>query len=195
MKTDEKIEARREEELHRWWEARAGALPIWAWIVITLAVVALALGVGSWWTFGRGGRMPPVEGFYQGEEVTFIHTEASDAKVAQTLTGMVSSPVLVVPELADVPDSALGTVYVFTNGVRGAGPMGFQPDVFDTAPTNPDYRPLREVHLVAWRDEANPRVLTSAAEVEAAADRGELEIRASGIVVNMPFLTWPGGSR
>jgi hypothetical protein len=136
-KERERTEARTEEERRRWWKATAGGLPIWAWAGITAAVVFFALGFGAWWTYGRGGRMPSVHGFYNGQKVTFIHTEASDASVAQRLTGMVSSPVLVVPELANVPVSALGSVYVFTNGVKGPGPMGFQADVFDSAPSGP----------------------------------------------------------
>lgn len=195
VSTEEKLEAAREDERQRWWEARAGALPIWAWIVITLAAVALALGVGSWWTFGRGGRIPPIMGFYDGQEVAFVRTETSDPKVATTLTGMVGSPVLVVPELADVPESALGRVYVFTNGVKGGGPMGFQPDVFDSSPADPTYSPLRELILVTWEGGADSRVLRSAQEVQVAAERGELDIERTGIVVSMPFLTLPGGSR
>ena len=40
-----------------------------------------------------------------------------------------------------------------------------------------------------------PRMLTSAAEVQMAEEQGELTIEETGIVVNMPFLTWPGGQR
>jgi hypothetical protein len=97
-----------------------------------------------------------------------------------------------------VPESALATVYAFTNGVvpeGAAGPLGFQPDVFDTPPRTEGYSPLRAVNLVTWEEGATPRVLTSAAEVQAAAEQGEITIEETGIVVNMPFLTWPGGQR
>lgn len=143
--------------------------------------------------------VPAVVGYAEGEEIHFIHPEASDPQIAETLTNMMGgSPVLVVPALADVPAHALATVYVFTNGVmpEGAmGPLGFQPDVFDNPPGTEGYSPLRSVQLVTWQDEAAARVLMSAAEVEAAAESGELVIEEPGIVVNMPFLTWPGGHR
>jgi hypothetical protein len=89
---------------------------------------------------GMGGTMqgvpavPPVKGYTEGQEIRFLHTEASDPQVAQMLTTMMSSPVLVVPSLALAPASILAAVYVFTNGVRGDGPFGFQPDVFDRPP-------------------------------------------------------------
>lgn len=148
---------------------------------------------------GASVTIPPVAGFYDGQPIRFIHTEASDEQVTTMLTQMMDSPVLLVPSLADVPRSALANVYVFTNGVTPegtmGGPMGFQPDVFDSAPGEPDYSPLRAVNLVTWQDDAAPRVLTSVEEVTAAEAAGELTIARPGVVVNMPFLTWPGGHR
>lgn len=195
VETDERLEASRTEERRTWWKQRAGGLPLWAWAGVTVAAVFFVLGFGAWWTYGRGGRIPAVGGFYEGNEVTFIHTEASDPEVAKTLTGMVSSPVLVVPELAKTPAAARGSVYVFTNGVKGPGPMGFQADVFDTAPSDPGYSPLRELNLVTWKEGADPETLTSEAEIQVAARNGQLQIKATGIVVNMPFVSWPGGHR
>lgn len=193
--TGERTQTRRKQDRRRWWKATAGGLPLWAWAGVTVATVAFAVGFGAWWTYGRGGSIPAVQGFYDGRKVTFIHTEVSDAKVAQTLTGMVSSPVLVVPELAGIPASALGAVYVFTNGIEGPGPEGFQSDVFDSAPSDPSYSPLRALILVTWKDGAGARVLTSVREIRAAAAGGEVRIERTGIVLNMPFVSWPGGHR
>jgi hypothetical protein len=86
-------------------------------------------------------------------------------------------------------------VYVFTNGVAGGGPMGFQPDIFDSIPGDEAYTPLRALNLVTWQEEAAPRVIDNVAEIEAAQAEGEVEIERSGIVVNMPILVWPGGQR
>ncbi|MGH2562536.1 MAG: DUF7482 domain-containing protein [Thermomicrobiales bacterium] len=139
---------------------------------------------------------PPVKGYTEGQEIHFIHTEASDPGVARMLIDMMGgSPVLVVPSLAQAPDAMLANVYVFTNGIAGDGPFGFQPDVFDRPPGDPEYSPLRSVSLVAWSDEQNAHVLTFAEEVLAAEAEGEARIEQPGIVVNMPFLTWPGGQR
>jgi hypothetical protein len=139
--------------------------------------------------------VPPVKGFAEGQEILFLHTEASDPQVADMLTRMMGSPVLVVPSLAQAPEAMLATVYVFRNGVTGEGPFGFQPDVFDNPPGTDGYRPLRAVHLVTWKNEPAARLLKSAAEVRDAEARGELTIERPGAVVNMPLLTWPGGQR
>lgn len=139
---------------------------------------------------------PLVGGLYEGGEVSFIHTEASDADVANMLTEMMAGPLVVlVPELSEAPPSLLADVYVFTNGVEGHGPFGFQADVFDSVPGDESYRPLRNVNLVEWQEGVEARELRSLAEVQAAASAGEVTITQPGIVVNMPILVWPGGSR
>lgn len=138
---------------------------------------------------------PPVKGFADGQEILFIHTEASDGQVADMLTRMMGSPVLVVPALAKVPDDATAPVYVFKNGVKGEGPFGFQPDVFDRTPSAAGYSPLRRVHLVTWKDEAKAKILRSVNEITAAERVGEVSIERPGAVVNMPMLIWPGGHR
>ncbi len=172
-------------------------------------LIALILLAGAWPAAAQMGKMremgaadapriPPVNGFSEGADILFLHTEASDAKIAQLLSDMMGSPVLVVPTLADAPAQMLARVYVFTNGVMGDGPMGplgFQPDVFDKPPGDPGYRPLRKIVLVTWKDAAAARILKSAADVEGAVTNGEVTTEEPGVVVNMPFLTWPAGRR
>jgi hypothetical protein len=108
---------------------------------------------------------------------------------------MVDSPVLVVPSLAQAPPSMLANVYVFANGIRGCGPFGYQPDVFDSPPGTPGYSPLRAVNLVTWKDPAAARELQSAAAVLEAERKGEVTVEKPGVVVNMPLLPWAGGRR
>ncbi len=138
---------------------------------------------------------PPVKGLYQGRDLLFIHTEASDPQVAAMLTKMMGPKVIVVPRLAKIPRSLLADVYVFTNGVRGDGPFGFQVDVFDSVPGQARYSPLRSVVLVTWQPGKTPRILGSVEEVRAAVRAGEVTLRRPGVVVNMPIISWPGGQR
>ena len=58
---------------------------------------------------------------------------------------MTSSPVLVVPELAQAPSSKPATACVFTSGATGDGPFGYQPDIVDAPPNAPDCSPQRSV--------------------------------------------------
>lgn len=163
----------------------------WVWI----AVIAASLFTGYAVAYALKPTVPNVKAYLDGREILFQHTEVSDPKVAELLTDMMKSPVLVVPALAEAPPALVANVYVFTNGVRGGGPFKFQPDVFDNPPGTDGYRPLRAIHLVKWKDERAARVLKSANEVKAAEQAGELVIRGPGVVANMPLVTWPGGSR
>lgn len=202
-----------------WGKNKVDGVTIRTWTAIGVAIAAVVLGFGAWWTYsldrtssmgagsmrdgmamgsGDAPAVPAVHGYYEGEHIFFIHTEASDREVAELLTDMMGSRVPVVPELTSVPAHAVADVYVFTNGVRPAdarGPMGFQADVFASAPGDKDYSPLRSIHLVTWRDGADPRLLQSARDVEIALEQREILIEEPGVVVNMPFLSWPGGER
>jgi hypothetical protein len=139
--------------------------------------------------------LPAGKAFAEGKEIYFVHTEASDAGVAEKLTNMMKSPVMFVPSLASVPQESLANVYVFTNGIQGSGPFGFQADVFDNPPGSDGYTPLRQLNVITWSDGASARELTSAADVLAAQSAGELTIEQPGVVINMPFVVWDGGQR
>jgi hypothetical protein len=164
------------------------------WAIAAVLLLIAFTGVAIGYYLNPAG-VPPVKAFTEGTEIKFIHTEASDPKVAELLTEMMGSPVLTVPSLAKAPEAMLADVYVFKNGVKGRGPFGFQPDVFDNPPGTDGYRPLRSVLIVTWKNENAARELRSAAEVKEAANRGEVTIEKTGVVVNMPLLTWPGGRR
>jgi len=139
--------------------------------------------------------LPAGKAWADGKEIFFVHTEASDADVAQLLTDMMRSPVIHVPSLADVSIDSLADVYVFDNGLEGMGPFGFQADVFNNPPGTDGYSPLRRVNVVTWADPAKARLLTSEAEIMSAKEAGEVTIAQPGVVVNMPFVVWDGGQR
>ncbi len=163
----------------------------WVWV----AVIVASLVTGYSVAYALKPAVPNITGYLEGQEILFQHTEVSDPQVAELLTEMVSSPVLVVPALAQAPPSLLATVFVFKNGVRGGGPFKYQPDVFDSPPGTEGYRPFRALALVTWKNEPAARVLKSAREVKAAEQAGEVVIERPGVVVNMPLVTWPGGRR
>jgi hypothetical protein len=164
------------------------------WLIAAVALAVAFSGVAIGYYLNPVG-VPPIKGYMEGKEIRFIHTEASDAKIAELLTDMMGSPVLAVPSLAQAPNATLSNVYVFTNGIRGEGPLGFQPDVFDNPPGTAGYSPLRALNLVTWKKEESARELKSAAEVKRAVNRAEVTGERPGVIINMPMLTWPGGRR
>jgi hypothetical protein len=73
------------------------------------------------------------------------------------------------------PAGATGRTNVFMNGLKGPGPMGFQPSVFDSQAGDADWSPYWDHMTYAWADGAQPRVLTTEEEVHAVRDSGDLE--------------------
>jgi hypothetical protein len=165
------------------------------WAMAAVLLVSLALGACNTPPARRVPTVPSGRAYAEGQEVRFIHTEVSDPVTAETLTKMMNSPVLAVPSLADAPSEMLANVYVFSNGLKGTGPLGFQPDVFDSPPGTEGYSPLRDLNVVTWADPASAKELKSAAEVVEAESQGLLTIERPGVVINMPFITWAGGQR
>lgn len=158
-------------------------------LVILAGCTAQSQGSGDY------ASIPVGKGYAEGKEIYFSHTETSDPDIAQKLTDMMDSPVLVVPSLAQAPETALADVYVFENGPKGMGPLGFQSDVFANPPGSDGYSPLRRIILVKWNDETAARELKSAAEIMDAESAGELTTTITDVVVNMPFMVWDGGKR
>jgi hypothetical protein len=70
---------------------------------------------------------------------------------------------------------ATGRTNVFMNGIRGPGPMGFQPSAFDFDAGAAEWSPYWDHYTYAWKNEQQARVLRSQEEVHEARDAGELE--------------------
>jgi hypothetical protein len=166
-------------------------------IIFTVLALSVLLSACNTQTQSTGSfaQVPAGLAFAEGKEIYFTHTEASDSGIAEKLTNMMKSPVIYVPLLAQVPESALANVYVFENGVTGKGPLGFQPDVFNNPPGTDGYSPLRQIILTKWEDGVKAVELKSEADILQAYTDGKLTTAKSGVVVNMPFLVWDGGKR
>jgi len=142
--------------------------------------------------------MPMIDGYHNGEKVFFVHTEVSDKNMADMMSMMINFPTLHVSDLANMPQSEMSKVYVFTNGIAGSGPYGggpfmFQIDVFDSIPGQMGYSQFRVPHLVTWNDNSTPTILISVDEIFEAESNGELTIQKTDNVVNAPMIVWKSG--
>ena len=138
--------------------------------------------------------IPLTKGYVKGSEVFYISTEASDKELAAHLTELTGFRVTFAPALQRTPADALAQIYAFENGIKGIGPLGFQPNVADSQPGDLNYSPLWAVNIVKWNDGTTPRELKSQTEILSAQKNNELTVTPSGFVVNCPFVKWNGGS-
>jgi hypothetical protein len=101
----------------------------------------------------------------------YFVTEHSIAPAA-AMTKTIFSPGL---QAGPSKAGATGRTNVFMNGIRGPGPMGFQPSVFDFDAGDAQWSPYWDHFTYAWTDEAEARLLTTEAEIHASRDAGELD--------------------
>jgi len=138
--------------------------------------------------------IPMHQGYYNGESVYFMITDASDSKHAEIITENQGWQVELAPLLANAPDAALSTTYMFTNGVKGDGVHGFQGEVFTSTPAQPDIYSALTSHVhVMWNDDATSSVLTSEDEILDAEEAGSITLEPLNVVINMPQIVWPDG--
>jgi hypothetical protein len=138
--------------------------------------------------------LPLVRGFADGNEVFYITTEVSDKNLANYLSNLTNSRVVYTPALKYAPAQSLANIYEFTNGIKGSGPEGFQPNVADSQPGDNNYSPLWKVNLVTWNNGITPRELTSEVDIISTLEKKELTIKPTDIIVNCPFVQWKDGS-
>ena len=133
-------------------------------------------------------------GYYDGDSVYFIITDASDEKHAKIISEKQGWNVEVAPPLENTPKEALSTAYLFVNGVDGEGIHGYQSEVVTSTPAQTEtYSALTSHVHVIWTDENNARVLDSEQAVIDAETNGEVTLVKLPVVLNMPQIVWPNG--
>lgn len=118
-----------------------------------------------------------------GSTIYYIATDASVKEVADAL-----GVVLVNKTEATLKSSASSDLFVFTNGIKGTGPMGFQASIAGTNVGDEGYSPLWRVQAVTWNDPSKAEFLTTAQEISSAGSDEKLKIDIAGAVVNCPFV-------
>jgi len=136
--------------------------------------------------------IPLVKGLYDGKDVFYITTEASDSTIASALSKFTDFPVTFAPALAKAPASSQANIYAFKNGVKGGGVLGFQPNVVDSIPGDSMYSPLWKINLVEWKDTSKATTLGSENEITDAFNSGKITITPTTIIVNCPIIQWSG---
>jgi hypothetical protein len=118
------------------------------------------------------------QALYDGESVYYFCTDSSDEAYTRA-NKLLWAPLLIGAEGKEIANR----MYLF---------QGDRLPIIRSIPGQPDYLSLFELVYVALRDEGLK--LSSAAEVEKAAEADDVTLEASGIFVNCPLVQWPGGA-
>jgi hypothetical protein len=138
--------------------------------------------------------IPMMKGYENGHEIFFIATDASDNKTAAQITNETGFKVNFAPILAQTPEAVRGQAYLFTNGIPGQGPFGFQLPVVNAKPGDQGYSPLLQLNMVEWNQGIAAKEIKSVQEMMSAQQNGSLTIAKTNTIVNHPAIKWEGGS-
>ena len=139
-------------------------------------------------------KIPMHTGLFNEERVLYIITDSSNNTLAEQISEKQEWIVQTAPPLTTTPDSVLGTIYFFTDGVHGNGLYGFQDEVFSSTPNQyEEYSALRKVVNVSWKLGQNSEVLYSIDDILKAAKSGRIDLDKTDIILNTPQIMWPDG--
>ena len=118
-----------------------------------------------------------------GSTIYYIATDASVKDVADML-GVVFAE----RTGATLLSGASSDLYVFTNGIKGTGPMGFQASIGSTNVGDEFYSPMWRIQAATWAEPSSADFLTMSSQITSAASKGALSTEVAGVVVNCPFV-------
>ena len=183
--------------LNQRWLRIAGALCVTVWVAgCTLPATAPAQTTPA--AAVEQIQLPLLRAWFDGVEVLYVTTDASDREVARSYNANYA-PALAnalraapsgnegSPANAAQRPGATDRVYGTTNSKQSPvfasapEPMGYQ----SNAAT---YSPLWQLVKVTWNDPATARTLRSEEEVLDAAEKGQLTLEVTRIVINCPIV-------
>ena len=118
-----------------------------------------------------------------GSTIYYIATDASHQDAANML-----GVIFVNKTGATNLSGASSDLYVFTNGIKGTGPMGFQASIAGSDVGDNAYSPLWRINAATWEEPSKAKFLTTVAEIGGAASNDMLATELAGFVVNCPFV-------
>lgn len=159
---------------------------------LSCAASLLAACASPFFDAGRTEAVLPLHrAWIEGRVVEYVTTDISDRAMARAM-GVNFVPRLQQAVRTPPGSSVLERVYKFDNDA--------QISVFQSAPQpvgaenqDPAYSPLWRLVLVKWSARSTVRELKSEEEILAAADRDELVLEVTDIVVNCPVVRGHGG--
>jgi hypothetical protein len=123
-----------------------------------------------------------------GRTIYYIVTDATPSGAANMM-GVIDSPKLA----KSISSPAAVDLYQFTNGIKGTGPLGFQPGIASAALGDDTYSPLWRINVVTWNESVRASVLETIEDINAKKSDGDVTVELakpmdSDHVVNCPFI-------
>jgi len=123
-----------------------------------------------------------------GSTVYYIVTDATPSGPAEMM-GVTYTPT----SASLITNPAAVELFQFRDGIKGSGPVGFQPGIAAAAPGDENYSPMWRIFMISWNDPENASVLETKADIDAFQKEGLITVSLatpmnSDHIVNCPFI-------
>jgi len=123
-----------------------------------------------------------------GQTIYYIVTDATPTGPAEMM-GVVDSPT----SANLIASSAAVDLFQFKNGIKGSGPIGFQPGIAAAVPGDETYSPMWRIFLVEWNNPNDARILETRADIDFYQSEESIIVSLarpmnSDHIVNSPFI-------
>ncbi len=96
-----------------------------------------------------------------GSTIYYIVTDATPKGPAEMM-GVVNAPT----SANLITNSAAVDLFQFMDGIKGSGPLGFQPGIAAAAPGDDNYSPMWRIFMISWNDPENASVLETKSDID-----------------------------
>jgi len=123
-----------------------------------------------------------------GKTIYYIVTDATPTGPAKMM-GVTDAPTA-----ANLIDKvAAADLFQFSNGIKGSGPVGFQPGIAAAAPGDENYSPMWRIFMIEWNDPENAKLLETKADIDEFQSEDLISVNLarpmnSDHIVNCPFI-------
>lgn len=123
-----------------------------------------------------------------GNTIYYIVTDATPKGPAEMM-GVVNSP----SSANLIANSAAVDLYQFMDGIKGSGPLGFQPGIASAAPGDKNYSPMWRIFMISWNEPENAEVLETKSDIDNFQSEKLISVNLarpmnSEHIVNCPFI-------
>jgi hypothetical protein len=123
-----------------------------------------------------------------GRTIYYIVTSATPSTPSEMM-GVLFSPT----SSNLISNSAAVDLFQFQNGIKGSGPLGFQPGIAAAAPGDENYSPMWRIYMVQWNDPDSAKLLESRSDIDSFKQDNKITVSIarpmnSEYIVNSPFI-------
>lgn len=123
-----------------------------------------------------------------GRTIYYIVTDTTPKGPADMM-GAVDAPV----NANLIENSAAVDLFQFANGIKGTGPLGFQPGIATSGLGDKNYSPMWRIFMIGWQNPENAQLLETVGDISVYKKAGLIDVNIakpmdSDHIVNCPFI-------